>query len=454
MNILSKIKNLDKKTKINLSIVILIIIAAIIATVVIFMNRTQEVAQTYDIKEAKVADVTESEFKVEYNEAPTSESVALNIKEYDNSYNLYYYIQEVGQVLTEEKTEEKDNEQDEKPVEQPDVTVQEIEKQIIDDKEYVLYSGQPISIEANSILSFKYEKDGVFSQNAYQLKITNIIDDGEITEGATEEELKEANVDEEEKAKGEATYYIKINYTANCVTIYKKDDSGNYTVPVKAMVCSTGTATPTGGTYKTMNKYVWKELNGHCWGQYSTRIVGHILFHSVPYSSPSHDDLKYNLYDKLGTRASAGCIRLTTADAKWIYDNCALGTMVEFYSSSNPGPLGKPSAQKIVNVPECRDWDPTDPAPGNPWRSWNGQTQPQSQPASQPVPAQSAPAAPAEPSKPATPAPEPPTPTNNETNTAEETNTTNETSGTNTTGNTTNSTSSNTNTSSSNTTGE
>ena len=35
-------------------------------------------------------------------------------------------------------------------------------------------------------------------------------------------------------------YYIKVNRQANCVTIYKKDENGNYTVPVKAMVCSVG----------------------------------------------------------------------------------------------------------------------------------------------------------------------------------------------------------------------
>ena len=36
------------------------------------------------------------------------------------------------------------------------------------------------------------------------------------------------------------TYFIKVNYGANVVTIYMKDSStGEYTVPVKAMVCST-----------------------------------------------------------------------------------------------------------------------------------------------------------------------------------------------------------------------
>lgn len=46
------------------------------------------------------------------------------------------------------------------------------------------------------------------------------------------------------------------------------------------------------------------------------------------------------------------------------------GTKVEFYTSSNPGPLGKPTAQKITEDEEVRNWDPTDPDPNNPWRNY------------------------------------------------------------------------------------
>lgn len=68
-----------------------------------------------------------------------------------------------------------------------------------------------------------------------------------------------------------------------------------------------------------------------------------------------------------GTSASAGCIRLTVQDAKWIYDNCKSGTTVEFYSSNEPGPLGKPESAKIEEYEELRDWDPTDSDENNPW---------------------------------------------------------------------------------------
>ena len=179
------------------------------------------------------------------------------------------------------------------------------------------------------------------------------------------------NKNNNKKAVKEIPYYIKVNYTQNVVTIYGKDENGNYTKPIKAMLCSTGSATPTSGTYSISSKYTWLPLFGGVYGQYSTRIVGHILFHSVPYQiKGDKGSLEYWEYDKLGTSASAGCIRLTVQDAKWIYNNCTSGTKVEFYADSNPGPLGKPTAQKISSEVAVRDWDPTDPDSNNPWKTY------------------------------------------------------------------------------------
>lgn len=169
-------------------------------------------------------------------------------------------------------------------------------------------------------------------------------------------------------------YYIKVNNTMNTVTIYTKDENGNYTVPVKAMVCSTGEVTPKNSKYQLKSRWPWRRLFGEVNGQYATHIVDDILFHSVPYLEQDKSTLEYWEYDKLGTTASAGCIRLTVQDAKWIYDNCPRGTWVEFYSSSDPGPLGKPSAMKISEYVEYRDWDPTDPSKDNPWRNFNNPT--------------------------------------------------------------------------------
>ena len=88
----------------------------------------------------------------------------------------------------------------------------------------------------------------------------------------------------------------------------------------------------------------------------------------MPYTEKyNKGSLEYWEYDKLGTNASLGCIRLTVKNAKWIYDNCKAGTKVTFYSDSNPGPLGKPTESKISGNEQCRNWDPTDPDSANPW---------------------------------------------------------------------------------------
>ena len=166
-------------------------------------------------------------------------------------------------------------------------------------------------------------------------------------------------------AKEKFPYYIKVNKQQNTVTIYELDENGAYTVPVKAMICSVGYSTPL-GTYKTPIKYRWKLLNGDVWGQYSTRVVGGILFHSVYYYKPSDPtSLSWSQYNKLGMTASQGCIRLTVEDAKWIYDNCPIGTTVEIYNGKDAGPLGKPVAIKLK---AGTGWDPTDPNPKNPFK--------------------------------------------------------------------------------------
>ncbi len=168
--------------------------------------------------------------------------------------------------------------------------------------------------------------------------------------------------------KEEHPYYITVNLTDNIVTVYEKDEAGNYTVPIKAFYCSGGESTPE-GTFQTIEKYEWRALFGDVWGQYATRITGHYLFHSVPYLEKDKTTLEYDEYNKLGSTASAGCIRLCVKDVKWIYDNCPIGTTVKMYRGNVEEPL-QPTPVKKINTADLkrRGWDPTDPDPANPWR--------------------------------------------------------------------------------------
>ena len=176
--------------------------------------------------------------------------------------------------------------------------------------------------------------------------------------------------DSQQSASDEAEfpYYIKVNRRQNCITVYTSDENGEYTVPYKAMICSTGlyNATPR-GTFHLSTKYLWRELYGKVYGQYATRITGGVLFHSVPYYKKSKSALCTEKYNKLGQQASMGCVRLTVEDAKWIADNCPSGTTVEIYDNDDPGPLGKPEAAHIDTDSPNKGWDPTDPDVENPW---------------------------------------------------------------------------------------
>ena len=127
-------------------------------------------------------------------------------------------------------------------------------------------------------------------------------------------------------------FYIYVDVRNQITSVYGRDEYGEYTIPVRQMLCSTGKE----GTDSDPGDWV---LNGRkanwCyfpkWGGYArywTRINGSIAFHSIIYRSVSTSDPKVSSYNMLGQKASHGCIRLTVADAKWIYDNCGEGTVV------------------------------------------------------------------------------------------------------------------------------
>ncbi len=162
-------------------------------------------------------------------------------------------------------------------------------------------------------------------------------------------------------------YSIDILRNENVVVVYGKDSGGSYTMPVKVFVCSTGSATPR-GNYSLGWKTPWRALFGGVWGQYTCHITGNILFHSVPYYSRSKGNLETAEYNKLGTKASMGCIRLAVKDAKWIYDFCPVGSPIHIYDVSEL-PVEKPTPIHIDPSDPRAGWDPTDPDPNNPWHT-------------------------------------------------------------------------------------
>lgn len=157
-------------------------------------------------------------------------------------------------------------------------------------------------------------------------------------------------------------YTIYVNRQTNLVNVV--DQSTNKVV--RAMYCSTGKNNRTiKGTFKTKAKYRWRALKGNVYGQYATRISGSYLFHSVPYYKKNVKTVETKEYNKLGSQASLGCVRLTVADAKWIYDKCRIGTKVVINDTKK---LEKPAYPPIIISTKSKSgWDPTDPDKRNPY---------------------------------------------------------------------------------------
>lgn len=154
------------------------------------------------------------------------------------------------------------------------------------------------------------------------------------------------------------SYQIRVNKELNCLTVYAKDGDNGYILPVKSMLTSVGDDTPV-GTFRTPEKYRWRFMVNGTYTQYATRITAGFLFHSITYETTNENTLITPGYNLLGVTRSLGCVRLNAWNAKWVYDNCKIGTEVVIYNDGTaPGPFFKPYQ---VWIPADQTYDPTDP---------------------------------------------------------------------------------------------
>lgn len=160
-------------------------------------------------------------------------------------------------------------------------------------------------------------------------------------------------------------YMIVIYIGSQRVVVYQKDADGAYTVPARVFTVSTGLGSNTIlGQYKIQSRWRWLPMHGiYC--QYVTQWSGNYLFHSVMYSQTDPSTMDRSAYNRLGSKASAGCIRMTVRDAKWIYDNCGRGTYV--IATNDSCPPGTPGSSGVPPLTLDVRWDPTDPDPRNPY---------------------------------------------------------------------------------------
>lgn len=142
---------------------------------------------------------------------------------------------------------------------------------------------------------------------------------------------------------------ITVDCYSGITTVYGYNSAtSSYDTPIRAFYCSVGrtTSKTPSGTYHIYRKYSSKVMNAsdgsyHVWAPYISCFNGAIYFHGVASVSTTPNQVSAATWAALGNPASSGCVRLAGIEAKWIYDNCPVGTTVYVgsYSSPLPSPL-------------------------------------------------------------------------------------------------------------------
>jgi len=183
-----------------------------------------------------------------------------------------------------------------------------------------------------------------------------------------------------------APYTIRVFLDKQRIIVYGTNSEGQE-VPIRSMVTSTGVrgkSTPqTGenGYFSLGGGSRWVRFNlinknKPTYHQYARQFTGtdingnsigrNYFFHSTTYTvARDPSSLDRATYNKLGNRASSGCIRLNVADARYIY-GLPRGTKVKVLASSSGYNLKVNGLPKYtISKSEHNGWDPYDPDPKN-----------------------------------------------------------------------------------------
>lgn len=163
-------------------------------------------------------------------------------------------------------------------------------------------------------------------------------------------------------------YYVLLDLKNQVVTVYERDEAGEYTRIVRRFICTTGrtkldpedpedqgTPTPRGiwkaGARERFGKFA---AFGGEYARYWTQIVGGNYFHSIMFSNRTVDTLKSGAYRSLGNNVSHGCVRLYVEDAKWMYYYICPGTTINV---SNNEPRNNEMKKALKYSMAFKDYD-------------------------------------------------------------------------------------------------
>lgn len=133
-------------------------------------------------------------------------------------------------------------------------------------------------------------------------------------------------------------YNIDVDIANQIVTIYSTSDGSI----VRQMLCSSGMngETPLGTFHmiekgRASERSEWTYLAQYkCYVKYATRIYYGYMFHSLPFDAKDMNSMQAQAASEFGLPTSHGCIRLRVEDAKFIAENCPVGTEVVIYDTA------------------------------------------------------------------------------------------------------------------------
>ena len=174
------------------------------------------------------------------------------------------------------------------------------------------------------------------------------------------------------------TYKLVINIYHQFAAVYKKDANGEYTIPVRYIIVSSGarkTPTPI-GTFEMGKSSVrfGKFATYGVYGQYWRQIVRSIFCHSLIYESRNPRSYTVS-YNELGKRASHGCVRMLVPDARWIYYNLGPGTVCEIIQGDKNDAEAAAIKAQLIRAPKPSkrpDLTPGSYTVTEAWAGWQG----------------------------------------------------------------------------------
>ena len=167
-------------------------------------------------------------------------------------------------------------------------------------------------------------------------------------------------------------YYIVLDLKNQTVTVYERDENGEYTRIVRRFICSTGktvnapsddpdaalesTPTPTGVWKIGGRERFGKFAKFSEYARYWTQLVADNYFHSVMFKKRDVSTMMKNPYRNLGNDVSHGCIRLLVEDAKWLYYYACPGTTVRVTNSNRSSKSIQKALSSARNMYDFNDY--------------------------------------------------------------------------------------------------